>query len=85
MNKTYSLSQLEKLQKENSIKEQLPSTREVQISIQFLRLGEIDTINERYYAEINIESKWIDVGDVNDYDPKNQWNPKFLIRTKGNN
>ena len=73
-------SQLETLKKENSLKDQQSlSTREVQISVQFLRIGEIDTINERYYAEINIESKWIDIGDLNNYDPKNNWNPKLYI------
>jgi hypothetical protein len=80
MNKSLNFSQLETLKKENSLKDQQSlSTREVQISVQFLRIGEIDTINERYYAEINIESKWIDIGDLNNYDPKNNWNPKLYI------
>jgi hypothetical protein len=79
MNKTLNLSLLETIQNENSFKELSSFTRVVQISIQFLRIGEIDTINERYYAEISIESKWIDVGDANNYDPKTRWNPKLYI------
>ncbi|CAF0706853.1 unnamed protein product [Brachionus calyciflorus] len=33
-------------------------SREVQIRIIFLRVGEIDTLNEKFFAEILVESKW---------------------------
>jgi hypothetical protein len=53
--------------------------KDVQISIQFLRIGEIDTINEKYYAEICIESRWVEKANINAYDPKVYWNPKIYI------
>ena len=36
----------------------LEKPREVQIRVIFLRIGDIDTLNEKFYAEILIESKW---------------------------
>ena len=55
--------------------------RYVQVLIQFLRIGEIDTMNEKYHAEIKIESKWVENEDIVEYDPKNYkyWNPKLYI------
>lgn len=32
--------------------------REVEIRVIFLRIGDIDTLNEKFFAEILIESKW---------------------------
>ena len=32
--------------------------RQVQIRVIFLRVGEIDTLNEKFFAEILVESKW---------------------------
>ncbi len=43
----------------------------VEVYIEFLRIGEIDTLNEKYNAEINIECKWIEKDyHINEYDPK---------------
>lgn len=56
-----------------------PQLREVQVNVQFLRIGEIDTINEKYYAEISIESKWLESKLIQKYDPKTDWNPKLYI------
>ena len=36
----------------------IEKAREVQIRVIFLRIGDIDTLNEKFYAEILIESKW---------------------------
>ena len=36
-------------------------------------------VNEKYYAEICIESRWIEKASINTYDPKNYWNPKIYI------
>jgi len=52
---------------------------EVKISIQFLRIGEIDTINEKYYAEICVEAQWVQHGYIKEYDPDLHWNPKIVI------
>ena len=55
--------------------------RHVQVLIKFLRIGEIDTMNEKYQADLLIESKWIETDNINEYDPKNwkHWNPKLFI------
>jgi hypothetical protein len=55
--------------------------RQVQILIKFLRIGEIDMMNEKYQAEILIESRWVETDRINEYDPKNwkHWNPKLFI------
>ena len=49
--------------------------RDCAIVMGFLRVGEIDTMNERYQAEVYIEAKWIDNSDhFGLYDPKVHWN-----------
>ena len=55
--------------------------RQVQVSIKFLRIGEIDMMNERYQAEILIESRWLETEKINEYDPKQwkHWNPRLFI------
>lgn len=57
--------------------------KEIQVSVEFLRFGEIDTMNEKYYAEICIEATWLDDKlpglAVKLYDPKTRWNPKLYI------
>jgi hypothetical protein len=66
--------------------------KEVQIRVVFLRIGEIDTLNEKFYAEILIESKWeekrlknefsdltshIDEKDLIDF--SKYWNPGIYV------
>lgn len=52
----------------------------VEVFIQFVRIGEIDTMNEKYQAEVNIESRWITNEQLNGkYDPNLHWNPKIYI------
>lgn len=55
--------------------------RIVQVVIEFTRIGEIDTMNEKYQAEIIIESKWRDKRDYDniEYDPDVHWNPRLFI------
>ena len=43
--------------------------RNVEIQIVFIRIGEIDTMNEKYVAEVIIECKWIDIDIYGEYDP----------------
>ncbi|CAF0867600.1 unnamed protein product [Didymodactylos carnosus] len=48
----------------------------------FLRVGEIDTLNERYYGEILFEASWNDIKLKNKttYDPSvGHWNPNLVI------
>ncbi len=44
--------------------------RHVQVIIEFSRIGEIDTMNEKYTAEFYIEAKWIEKKSFDVYDPK---------------
>jgi hypothetical protein len=51
----------------------------VEVLIQFCRIGEIDTINEKYQAEVRIEAKWLEKEPLDVYDPKKDWNPMLTI------
>ena len=56
-----------------------PDIKYVQVVIEFTRIGEIDTMNEKYQAEVIIESKWTENFDIIEYDPDLHWNPKLFI------
>jgi hypothetical protein len=51
----------------------------VTISVQFDRIGEIDTMNENFYAELTIEAKWKENKIIEKYSPEFEWNPKLYI------
>ena len=55
----------------------------VRALVQFCRIGEIDTMNEKYWAEVYIECKWVEQSSELSpgcvYDPKSQWNPELFI------
>jgi hypothetical protein len=54
--------------------------RDVQVTIEFLRIGEIDTMNEKYSAEIRIDAKWLEKDtSIEKYNPEQHWNPKLFI------
>jgi hypothetical protein len=53
--------------------------RIVHVKVDFIKLGEIDTMNENYHAEILIESKWLETEDIIEYNSDVHWNPKFVI------
>ena len=55
--------------------------RVVHVSVEFIRIGEIDTMNDKFNAEICIESKWIEKEfiEIGSFDPKIHWNPKLFI------
>ena len=57
----------------------ISSPRTVQVTFEFTRIGEIDTINEKFNAEIYIESKWIETENIQSYDPEKNWNPQIYI------
>ena len=52
----------------------------VQVFIEFLRIGEMDTMHEKYITEVQIESKWTVKNDMTKYDPIADWNPKSEFR-----
>ncbi len=51
----------------------------VQVTVEFVKIGEIDTINEKYNAEIIIEAKWITKDIIEVYNPEQHWNPQLFI------
>ena len=54
--------------------------KNVEITVCFLSFGEIDTMNEKYQAEILIEAKWTLFQECDShYDPKTDWNPKLYV------
>lgn len=53
--------------------------RIVQIGIQFDRIGEIDTVNENFKAEVSIEAKWKENRVIKKYNPEKDWNPRLYI------
>ncbi len=50
----------------------------VEVSIEFLSLGEIDTMSERYEAEVRIRSRWYDDEEIDEYDKTRHWYPKLF-------
>jgi hypothetical protein len=53
--------------------------RRVEVFIKFIRIGEIDTMNEKYHSEIRVESKWVDDEIIVEYDKAKHWNPLLDI------
>lgn len=56
-----------------------PKARTVQVSVEFNRIGEIDTMSEKYQAEITVHAKWHDPERLSTYEPKVHWNPELVI------
>lgn len=63
----------------NSFSEPETQLRTIQVVVEFAKIGEIDTMNEKYQAELYVESKWTEPSEINCYDPKIHWNPKLYI------
>ena len=62
------------------------SKKMVMLSFEFVNIGVIDTMNEKFQAEVIIQSKWEVYPDLeknrdilNEYDPDRHWNPKLYI------
>lgn len=54
--------------------------RDVHVHVEFLKIGEIDIMNEKYTAEVHIQSKWNEYNlDIKKYDPKEHWNPQLYV------
>ncbi|CAF2501908.1 unnamed protein product [Rotaria sp. Silwood2] len=48
--------------------------REVSLRVKFIRLGEVSTLHEKFYAEVVIEARWL-------YDPETaSWNPNLYVK-----
>jgi hypothetical protein len=58
-------------------------TKYVQVKIEFIQIGKIDTFKEIFNAYVKITAEWID-NEVknNKYDPNKDWNPMIYIENK---
>ncbi len=55
------------------------SRKTVQVTFEFVNIGEIDTIKETLEAELVIESRWLTSENFIEYDAKKNWNPLLYI------
>lgn len=55
------------------------NAKKVTIDIEFTRIGEIDTVNEKYYVELEIRSSWNIDEIIHEYDKNRHWNPEIFI------
>lgn len=53
--------------------------RTVQIRLQFLNFGTINTVNEVFRATVLMKARWTDARRINIYDPDIDWNPRLYI------
>ena len=54
--------------------------RKVYISVQVTKIGEIDTMNERYQALFSLSLRWLDKDiDGAAFDPAKHWNPQIYV------
>lgn len=70
------------MRKETSLNS--PSSQEayaklIWVCIEFCSIGDIDTVNEKYQAEVKIKAKWYDEGIIDEYDKKKHWYPKLFV------
>ena len=53
---------------------------EIEVSVKFCRIGEIDIMNEKFFAEFKLYISWMTREEIVDkYDAKKYWNPKIVI------
>jgi hypothetical protein len=57
----------------------LSNQKTVSIAFQFERIGEIDTLNEKYSAWLKIEASWEDDKHIENYNSDIDWNPGLSI------
>ena len=44
-----------------------------------MRIGEISTKSENFYAKVCVKSKWTEDADLSQYDPVADWNPRLYV------
>jgi hypothetical protein len=61
-------------------------SKEVQVRVEFIRLGDIDTMNDKFNAEVRVTSRWIDdktdFGEDRVFDKEKKfkyWHPNIFI------
>lgn len=72
--------------KESSIVTRKPSSNSpkkaiklINIRIEFIQIGEVDTMNEKFHALVKTTSKWYENERIEEYDTAKHWNPKLYI------
>ena len=58
---------------------QLTNIKNVKIGIEFNRIGDIDTMNETYKANIKIQATWEENRKIEKYNAETDWNPSLFI------
>lgn len=54
--------------------------KEVFVAFEFVSIGGIDTLNEKFKAQVIVESRWKFEGEsIESYDPKSHWNPELNL------
>lgn len=59
-------------------------TKFVSVTFEFVRIYEIDMMNEKYTAELHIESEWSQDDEIVAYSIEKHWNPKLYIENSIN-
>lgn len=54
--------------------------RFIQTRCEFITFGEVDTFREQFKANVLIRSRWLEKEDIEEYDPKEHWNPLIYIQ-----
>jgi hypothetical protein len=64
----------------NSLLRQSKTLKTVRCTIEFLQIGEVDTMNERYQAIVKIKARWHEKTEITgEYDSNLDWNPKLYV------
>lgn len=56
-----------------------PHLKLVEVRVEFITFGEVDTFNEQFKAHVLVRSRWFEDGHIEEYDPKKDWNPKLFV------
>jgi hypothetical protein len=54
-------------------------SKTVYIDFEFTKIGEIDTMNGKYYVDLSYQISWTENQVIETYDKDVHWNPKIYI------
>ena len=55
------------------------NSKTVFIDVEFTKIGDIDTLNEKYYIDLSYTLSWEENGSIKNYDKKIHWNPEIFV------
>ena len=58
--------------------------KHVKVRFEFRAILEIDSMNEKYSADVLIDSEWSEDEEIVNYSAEKNWNPKFYIENSLN-